>query len=232
MLRRRKVNEEDLSQCLVIVRLDPNVRSTVRIMSAVHVSPVRTESSGKEDEKDSGEKGKREKPYKCKSCEKTFRIIGDRNKHYKTVHLKIKRFKCEKCDRAYFQESELLYHDKVFHKSTDEMLVYTVVVTEFIHSYFSLLHFSHSEIKDYKCDLCGKVYFFKHELRKHVDSVHKNKKPFPCNECYLRFFTAALLRRHVKAVHKIETKNNLAPRAICVDHDTGVAFVLVFFDIL
>lgn len=167
-------------------------------MSAVHVSPVRSESSGKEDEKDSEEKKKEERPYKCKSCEKTFKIIGDRNKHYKTVHLskwlpfthpftslssllmvlspsEIKRFKCEKCDRAYFQESELLYHDKVFHKSTGEMLVYTTVVTEFIHSYFSLLHFSRSEIKDYKCDQCGKVYFFMHELRKHVDSVHKSK---------------------------------------------------------
>ena len=57
----------------------------------------------------------------------------------------------------------------------------------------------HDKTKDFKCNLCDKMYFYKFDLEYHISQTHEmneNRKTFKCNVCEQTFFTQRILNSH------------------------------------
>ena len=64
--------------------------------------------------------------------------------------------------------------------------------------------------KNFKCDFCGKTYFFPSSLKQHICLVHEgqkiNKKLHEHKTCDESFLTAAEAREHIQKYHILNTK--------------------------
>lgn len=96
------------------------------------------------------------KRYKCtyENCSKTFKDRADRNKHEDAVHRNIRKFQCHVCAVMFKTSSSLKSH--MYYVHTDE-----------------------EDKKQYKCEVCGKVFFKLISLEAHR-SLHTGEKAFKC----------------------------------------------------
>ena len=60
---------------------------------------------------------------------------------------------------------------------------------------------THTGVKAYKCDTCGKCSSTKGNLTKHIKSVHTLEKEYKCNVCEKVSHHRHVLLQHVKTVH-------------------------------
>ena len=66
--------------------------------------------------------------------------------HIKSVHEKVKNYKCDICDKAFSRYGALKIH----------------------------VNSVHEELKNHKCDLCDKAYSQLCQLKLHIKNVHEN----------------------------------------------------------
>ena len=95
----------------------------------------------------------------------------------KTVHLVLKRFKCDQCDMTFRDRYNLKCHTPS-HKD------------EGLHKDQNL------------CSHCGTVFQSKKLLNRHIRCVQKGAKTAKCNICDKRFRDNYGLRRHLSEGHK------------------------------
>ncbi|KAJ0170014.1 hypothetical protein K1T71_014620 [Dendrolimus kikuchii] len=108
--------------------------------------------------------------FRCDDCFKYFRSTNARNEHYATVHLKVKRHRCPHCSetfRNYFQRNK--------HIASDHGL----------------------KLKEFKCNLCPKVFTLSGKLSFHIRTVHLKLKRFACDVCEWKFYSRSELREHM-----------------------------------
>uniref|UniRef100_A0A1I8M6C3 C2H2-type domain-containing protein n=1 Tax=Musca domestica TaxID=7370 RepID=A0A1I8M6C3_MUSDO len=167
------------------------------------------------------------KEFPCESCEKIFVTKHRLHLHMKMVHMRERPYKCDYCDKSFFENSSLQNHigqhtgyncptcNKTF--STKRNLKR--------HTYL------HIETKEFVCsvDNCGKAFSNKILLKEHGRAhkrdificeecgykcrqresliVHKRshtgEKPFGCELCDRRFGSKPLLKEHM-ATHETE----------------------------
>ena len=86
-------------------------------------------------------------PGRCPHCQK--QCGTHLRRHINVVHLKLKPFKCEQCDKRFSERSNLSKHFKVVHL----------------------------KIKAFKCQYCDKKFSKEYGRSLHVNSVHLREKP-------------------------------------------------------
>ena len=59
---------------------------------------------------------------------------------------------------------------------------------------------SGKKLRPYKCEICGKDFTVKGDMKKHVLFVHEGIK-YPCSECPREFPTPSKQKRHFEQVH-------------------------------
>ena len=95
--------------------------------------------------------------------------------HISTIHEKQKKFKCDKCGKAYNRPIHLQDH----------------------------IASVHDGIAPYKCDICSKAFNNKSNFRKHVEKAHVKKESdkFNCGICKKIFSNTRNLKLHLQRFH-------------------------------
>jgi uncharacterized Zn-finger protein len=92
-------NREDGPQCDVCLRRFANNQTLRNHRARVH-------------------EGKTSKDFECPKCHKKFIAKGVLKRHDETVHLKLRKYVCEVCGRAYGQNAHLQGHIRTKHSRT------------------------------------------------------------------------------------------------------------------
>ena len=139
------------------------------------------------------------KPHPCNICEKSFTQKRSLKEHLLT-HDTVRHFECQHCSKKFVQKNHLKYHIASQHFEMD------------------------TEITKHQCNVCGKVFPFPYQLKKHKN-VHGNitakelHSQFKCKSCSTWFSSPALLKLHSKECtdqpvatvdHKISTLQNMS----------------------
>ena len=59
------------------------------------------------------------------------------------------------------------------------------------------IHTVHEGHKDYKCEFCGKSFFRHDYLKRHVYRTHEGHKDYKCESCGKSFTSAPYLKKHI-----------------------------------
>merc|ERR1719320_427013 len=110
--------------------------------------------------------------YQCKMCPQVFASKADLQLHtqvHMRIHLGIKPYRCEICQRKFTQLSHLQQHIR-----------------------------THTGDKPYKCRIpgCTKAFSQLSNLQSH-SRCHQTDKPYKCNSCYKCFHDEASLLEHI-----------------------------------
>ncbi len=122
--------------------------------------------------------------HKCPKCFIKCRSATSLKRHYTIKHsqtLKIKRFKCLKCDKRFTKKGDVGRHDKEMHCGPREKL--------------------------YKCETCDRSYTEYRYLRRHVSEIHpvQPRKKSECNICGAKVIDLNRhLRRHTLSRYKCQ----------------------------
>ncbi|XP_013163599.1 PREDICTED: zinc finger protein 675 isoform X4 [Papilio xuthus] len=111
------------------------------------------------------------KEFKCDLCPRVFNLSGKLRVHFRTVHLKMKRYTCEVCDWKFYSKSELKFH-----------------------------MIKHGGERKYQCNVCKKAYARKYTLTEHM-RIHDNDRRYACGECGRSFVQNCSLKHHIKVHH-------------------------------
>ena len=82
------------------------------------------------------------KKYFCTKCERSYRHQYDLEHHVNKKHQNVQPFKCQTCDKSFFGEKDLNYHNKNVHP-----------------------------VKRYSCSKCEKFYLEQHDLEHLLDLI-------------------------------------------------------------
>ncbi|XP_026492928.2 zinc finger protein 431-like [Vanessa tameamea] len=131
-----------------------------------------------------------ELPFVCDHCDKRFGVRRDLERHMNRVHLNIKPYQCDKCNKAYVNGWSLTEHKRFTHEG-------------------------HKRPLKFPCPLCDKV-FDRNATRKAHIRTHTGERPYSCSKCPAKFSQASVLGTHVKLVHLKLTRDGRpkAPLAV------------------
>ncbi|XP_038219292.1 zinc finger protein 808-like [Zerene cesonia] len=119
-------------------------------------------------------------PLQCGHCDKRFGLKKSLERHILRIHLNLRPFHCNLCDKTYTQRSCLLVHKR------------------FAHEGYSLP-------KKYACTVCDRAFNRTKILKIHM-RTHTGERPLSCAECCAKFRQPGALYTHVQLVHRKEGK--------------------------
>ena len=109
----------------------------------------------------------------CNICQKSVVKVNLEN-HQATAH-KMYKYRCDICFSDFPNREDLTAHKTKEHPKRAEKL---------------------------NCDKCGKLFDFKHQLKKHIKIVHDNIRDQKCSHCDKSFKTKDVLKEHIASVHE------------------------------
>ena len=163
-------------------------------------------------------KGRR---YACSdnNCTKVFSQKSLMHQHYKAVHLN-DPFLCSFCQEPFVYKKSLEKHENTRHQ-TKQVFKYNCTLcpkqtgdrTEF------QVHVNrHSNVKPYKCNICGQSYFSQSQLTAHLRSscnVLKDDK-FECSVCGKKLSSEDRYREHFKSQHVDTEQGTVYYCEVCI----------------
>ncbi|XP_072946982.1 zinc finger Y-chromosomal protein 1-like [Epargyreus clarus] len=113
----------------------------------------------------------------CEVCGRMFQSLALLQDH-KSTHALEKQFKCAHCDKSFQRKYRLIAHTRM-HTEAKSVHCCSICGKGFSSTSNMQRHmFSHTGLKPYKCEMCGKCFKHVGEKRIHITYVHL-KKPWP-----------------------------------------------------
>ncbi|KAF9796754.1 hypothetical protein SFRURICE_001834 [Spodoptera frugiperda] len=136
----------------------------------------------------------------CSFCEKECPNDNQLSLHVNKIHLQIKPYSCDMCDRQFYTENNMKCHKKVHSMPSKE-------VCEFCNKTLKsrkqlVVHVrKHIGVKPFGCQICGQYFYSAFKVRKHMRLSHGGI--FCCRICKSIFPTKYELKAHVNRDHNI-----------------------------
>ncbi|XP_065365027.1 zinc finger protein 652-like [Calliphora vicina] len=163
--------------------------------------------------------------HKCQICSKEFKRKSHLDDHVRTVHEKLRAFKCSHCTKSFASNSSKRVHELTH---TDEFPFacewcgkrfrqsFRLKVHSEIHTTKPELlcpickrsqktakdleeHLRSHDDKRLQCPSCGKLFLRSSHLKDHYNAVHLKLRPFKCEFCELAFGDRKTRRVHEKS---------------------------------
>ena len=132
--------------------------------------------------------------FSCTICSSVFTMLGNANRHFQTVHEKLKPFECTLCKRCFAAKQVLMRHYTKIHgieqpkgiKSTNEEKVFVYEsnysVKRSLKKNMKRMKFEecsdltvHEEEDPVLCDLCNIILASQEQFGIHFETMHKGK---------------------------------------------------------
>ena len=146
----------------------------------------------------------REKPFKCDLCEKSFFQKSHLEEH-KRGHTG-EFYHCEVCDKSFFTKSGLKKHLSVH--TGERPHVCEFCQRTFRQKYTLKLHVrQHTGEKPHQCRFCDRCFIQNIQLKLH-ERTHSGEKPYECKVCQEKFSDTLTLDAHKLQTHKQSSLSN------------------------
>ncbi|KPJ21308.1 Zinc finger protein 816, partial [Papilio machaon] len=118
--------------------------------------------------------------YICTQCDRRFGIKRDLERHMNRIHLNIRPYKCDLCEKAFNNSWCVKKHKKISHEGYKRPYIFP-------------------------CTMCDKIFDQKSILKSHI-RTHTGERPFQCTICPAKFTQSSSLGTHTKLVHLKQTR--------------------------
>ena len=144
-----------------------------------------------------------DKEHICDTCGKSFCEAVTLKKHIFNVHEGHNIFKCEifGCDASFHELVKLQQHRREAHTKCDHC---GKIFDGHSATWRLKRHIKevHEGLKEHVCEMCGRAFSQKGDMKKHYETVHlKQPKLKTCEICG-KTFSAVSLPRHIRQVHE------------------------------
>ncbi|CAK1587533.1 unnamed protein product [Parnassius mnemosyne] len=141
-------------------------------------------------------------PRTCPLCPERFNSNYQRSKHLRIFHNQPNMFyRCETCGRQYDLKYQLHLHKRSVHMQ-ERNHECGICHSRFFSKYCLSRHMViHTGDKKFKCEVCGKAYARKKNLREHTRS--HNVEQVSCSVCGRTFCDHATLMIHMNTIHSV-----------------------------
>merc|ERR1719219_1710881 len=130
----------------------------------------------------------------CEHCNQTFRRMYNLKTHINRVHLKVKQFKCTRCDKSFATNSDLKQH--LGTHGEGKMFKCEHCDRTFSNRDSIILHKKqHNQEKTHFCSICLKGFYKASCLSRHMRS-HTGERPYQCDFCNKAFSQSTTLKVH------------------------------------
>ncbi len=169
----------------------------------------------KKDPKNEGEKENSKKArWICKICGKSYLAKAYLRDHVKIVHMKIKDFKCDECNKTFGYSKDLKSHKLNIcgreKQGVIKSLDCTICDKQFtsrsgLWGHMKMIHEGFS--KRFKCEVCDKTFGYAKDIKRHKRYVCGQEKQRLdrsdlCSLCGKVFKQNKTLKAHIWAVHE------------------------------
>lgn len=156
-------------------------------------------------------RGELQKPFQCKRCEKRFVNVTTLKTHM-TLHTGYKPFKCEICEKEFAQKHNYQVHVEKHVKGNKASLDGQggLVVSGNVQNVMEGSAYTGKFKRKlcFPCEKCGKMFRWKHDMKRHIKTVHLGIKQYKCNICDKKFIDKSALSLHVLSTHKQDVTFN------------------------
>jgi len=147
--------------------------------------------------------------YPCYECPARCQGSEGYREHLMNMHgLSFLNFHpCQQCGSIASSHKNMKIHEKNVHSNIGDFKCNLCKYTTKSPAYLQAhMRDRHIKPNGKKCDYCDKVFQAKSYLERHINQVHKKVRRFFCNTCNLGFYVESNLRRHKENVHLKEYK--------------------------
>ncbi|XP_045529269.1 zinc finger protein 197-like isoform X1 [Pieris brassicae] len=134
----------------------------------------------------------------CSFCERDYSNENELSLHVNKVHLQIKPYNCDMCEKQFYTELNLRSHKKLHNvKSREEC---TFCHKTFMCRKSLVIHLrKHIDIKPHYCPVCSKSFYSESSMKYHMKKLHGGR--YCCRLCKHIVNSNIDLKNHFKVAH-------------------------------